>query len=95
MFEKGDKFFQLISNPILWSEVFYSLKNCSFEVNYLVRGGDQPIFYEVFFLQKNLQDQCKHACSCSKVSRAGAGPGPSPHGPGFGAKPAGLNFWLI
>jgi hypothetical protein len=39
MFEKREKFFQLISTlHILWSEERFCrmLKNCSFEVNYLV-----------------------------------------------------------
>jgi hypothetical protein len=47
MFEKREFFFQLIST--LFCEVKRGfvgrpLKNCSFEVNYLVEGGDQPIF---------------------------------------------------
>jgi hypothetical protein len=45
-------------HPILWSEERFCRpqKNCSFEANYLVWDGDQPIFYKVFFPQKYLQD---------------------------------------
>jgi hypothetical protein len=49
-------------------------KNCSFEVNflvkvnYIVKGGDQPIFYKVFFPQIYLQDLCQLTCSRSKIS---------------------------
>jgi hypothetical protein len=32
------------------------LKNCSFEVNYLVLGGDQPIFLQGVLSTKYLQD---------------------------------------
>jgi hypothetical protein len=31
--------------------IFRPLKNCSFGLNYLVWGGDQPIFYKVFFVR--------------------------------------------
>jgi hypothetical protein len=45
MLEKGIIFFQLIST--LFCDVKRGfvdrLKYCSFEVNYLVKGGDQPI----------------------------------------------------
>jgi hypothetical protein len=57
-------------HPILWSEERFcrSLKNSSFEMNYLVYGGDQPIIYKVCFSQKKLLGQFKHTCSNSKIS---------------------------
>jgi hypothetical protein len=50
MLEKWENFFQLISTLLLRSEERFCrpLKKCSFEVNYLVLGGDQQIFYKVF-----------------------------------------------
>jgi hypothetical protein len=48
---KKGEFFQVITTQLcaLKREV---LKKCSFEVNYLVRGQDLPIFYKVFFTAK-------------------------------------------
>jgi hypothetical protein len=46
--EKMENVFQLIYTLfcmyVKWREVLQTLKNCSFEVNYLVKGGDQPFF---------------------------------------------------
>jgi hypothetical protein len=52
MFERKGYSFQLIS--ILFCKVkrvLETLKNDSFEVNYVVYGGDRPIFYKVFYPQ--------------------------------------------
>jgi hypothetical protein len=63
--------FQLISSLFCEAKrgfVCRPLKNSPFEVNYLVWGGDQPIYYKVFFPQKYLQGLCQHTCSSSKIS---------------------------
>jgi hypothetical protein len=56
MFEKRDNFFQLIST--LFCEVKRGFvdprKIVPFEVNYLVQGGDQPIFLQGVLSQKYL-----------------------------------------
>jgi hypothetical protein len=46
IFERKGGFFSADLYPILCSEetLCRPLKNCSFEVNFLVKGGDQPSF---------------------------------------------------
>jgi hypothetical protein len=55
---------------VKWREICRPLKICSFEVNSLAKGGEQPIFTRCSFPKKYLQDQRKHTCSTTKISMA-------------------------
>jgi hypothetical protein len=67
LLKKRRSFFPADLHPTLWSgeRFFRPLKNCSLEVDYLVKGGDHPILQGVLS-PKIFAGQ--HTCSSYKIS---------------------------